>query len=199
MRKKTQERRFRAMPFDALPGTLEVDSLTALLEQRNVKPVDWDALAAHKEAQLRAFGPSFWYRHQTLLGITLIGSIAFMAVTAGAANAIASPLSSVPLWISMAWMCLIAALIVGGVFRARAGSHWEERWLPADMLKFSGVPEPIAALARSMKSAIPGSTLILGELVRESAVIDPYLLLVRGDERVCLGIWDDRGTVVFAK
>jgi hypothetical protein len=40
---------------------------------------------------------------------------------------------------------------------------------------------------------------ILGELVRESVTIDPYLLLVRGEERVCIGVWDDTGIIASAK
>jgi hypothetical protein len=47
-------------------------------------------------------------------------------------------------------------------------------------LETAGVPEPIAAMARSIHRQVPGSTVILGELVQESIVLDPYLLLVRG-------------------
>jgi hypothetical protein len=187
------------MPLDALYGTIGADSLASLLEQRDIKPVDWNTLAAHKQAQLQKFGPTFWYRHQRLLGLTLIASIGFMALTAGAANSIMLPSSPVPLWISMAWMCLVAGLMVSGVFRASAGSHWEERWLPIDMLETSGVPQPIAAMVRSISREIPGSTVMLGELVRESIVVDPYVLLVRGEERVCVGVWDDRGIIAPAK
>jgi hypothetical protein len=187
------------MPLDALCGTIGADSLAVVLDQRELKPVDWNTLAAHKQAQLRKFGPTFWYRHQALLGLTLIGSIGFMALTAGAANAAMPPSSPVSLWISMAWLGLVAALINSGVFRARGGSHWEERWLPIDLLETSGVPVPIAAMARSISREIPGSTVILGELIRESIVLDPYLLLVRGQERICLGVWDDRGIIASAK
>lgn len=187
------------MPLDALSGTITAESLSDLLEQRDIEPVDWGALAAHKQAQQRKFGPTFWYRHQASLGFTLVGSIGFMALTAGGANSMMPPSSQGPLWISMVWMCFVAALIVSGVFRARAGSHWEERWLPVDRLETSGVPASIAALARSMHREIPGSTLILGELIQESVVLDPYLLLVRGEERVCLGVWDDAGIIAAAK
>jgi hypothetical protein len=187
------------MPLDALSGTVGAEPLAVLLEQRDIKPVDWNTLAAYKQAQLRKFGPTFWYRHQTLLGLTLIGSIGFMALTAGAANSIMQTSSLVPSWISMGWMCLVATLIVSGVFRASAGSHWEERWLPIDLLESSGVPEPIAATARSLHREVSGLTVILGELVRESVIIDPYLLLVRGEERVCIGVWDDTGIIASAK
>jgi hypothetical protein len=186
------------MPLDALSGTAGAESLAISLEQWDIKPVDWNTLAAHKQAQLEKFGPSFWYQHQRLLGFTLIGSIGSLALTAGAANSLMQPSSPVPLWISMAWMCLVAALIVSGVLRVHAGSHWEERWLPIDRLEISGVPEPIAAMARSMHRKVPGSSVILGTLVRESVVLDPYLLLVRDEERVCLGLWDDTAIIASA-
>ncbi|MEA2745203.1 MAG: hypothetical protein QOG25_3574, partial [Acetobacteraceae bacterium] len=158
------------MPLDALCGTIGADSLAVVLDQRELKPVDRNTLAAHKQAQLRKFGPTFWYRHQALLGLTLIGSIGFMALTAGAANA-AMPSSPVSLWNSKAWQGLVAALTISGVFRARAGSHWEERRLPIDLLETSGVPLPIAAMARSISREIPDATVILGELIRESIVL----------------------------
>ena len=52
-------------------------------------------------------------------------------------------------------------------------------------------------MARALQKQVPGSALILGELVQERAVLDPYLLLVRGGERVCLGIWD--GNTIVAR
>jgi hypothetical protein len=39
----------------------------------------------------------------------------------------------------------------------------------------------------------------MGELMQESAILDPYLLLVLGEERVCLGVWDDAGIIASAK
>ena len=98
----------------------------------------------------------------------------------------------------MGWLTMLAGLILGGVFRARGGSHWEERCLPVDRLEASGVPGQIAAVARSLHRESPGSTLVLGELIRESVVLDPYLLLVQGDEHVCLGVWDDDGLIASA-
>jgi hypothetical protein len=187
------------MPLDALARTAGAEPLAELLEQRDIKPVDWSTLAAHKAAQLRQFGPTFWYRHQTALGVTLIASIGGMALTAGAANSMMLPSSWIPMWISMGWMCLVAGLIVSGVFNARAGSYWDERWLPIDRLEAAGVPEPIAAMARSLHREMPGSTVVLGELIEESVVIDPYLLLVLGHERVCIGVWDDEGIIASAK
>src|SRR4051794_39498785 len=186
------------MPFDGLTLRTHDESLSALLAERNLHPVDPNTLEAHKQTQLKAFGPSFWYRHQIWLGIALMGSVGCMAFTAGVANSVSRPASPVSLYITMGWMCVWAALIFSGVFRASAGSRWEERWLRGEMLEDAGVPEPIAATARTLLADAPGSTLILGELVRESVVLDPYLLLVRNGEHVCIGVWDDTGIIASA-
>jgi hypothetical protein len=52
------------MPLDALSGHGCAESLAISLAQREIRPVDWNTLAAHKQTQLEKFGPSFWYRHQ---------------------------------------------------------------------------------------------------------------------------------------
>jgi hypothetical protein len=81
----------------------------------------------------------------------------------------------------------------------RAGSHWEERWVPVDWLADLDVPEPIARLARDLSRKVPGASLILGELKQEYVVLDPYLLLDRDGEQVCLGIWDNNEIVAQAQ
>jgi hypothetical protein len=187
------------MPLDVLTPTVRTETLADLLAQHDIRPVEEATLTAHKLAQQRRFGPSFWYRHQGALGVALIGSVGFMALTAGAVHSLMPASSSVAMWISNGWIALMAALIVSGVVRARAGSHWEERWLPADRLERAGVPEPIAATARDLHAKAPGATLVLGELKMDTVVLDPYLLLVRGEERVCLGVWDDDGIIAIAR
>jgi hypothetical protein len=58
------------------------------------------------------------------------------------------------------------------------------------LLETYGVPRSIAAQARLLLRELPGAMLILGELVQDTAVLDPYLLLTYRGERICLGIWD---------
>lgn len=178
------------MPFDALVAPPQPKLLSEMLAERGITPVSQEVLHAHKQAQLERFAPSFWYRHQPILPVALLGSVGCMAASGGFAQRALSDASPVPGWLTLAWMCIIGLLIGAGVFRVRAGSYWEERWVPADWLRGLGVPEPIAALAREMCRQVPGSTLILGELKQEYVVLDPYLLLVCDDETVCLGIWE---------
>ena len=183
------------MPFDALliPPRL----LAEILEEHGATPVSLEALAAHKEAQLERFAPSFWHQHQTWLPVGLIGSVGCMALGGGIVNG-AYPGSMLPSWLSLFWLAVMALLILFGVFRVRAGARWRESAVAVGMLSELGVPSPIARLARDLLAEARGSTLILGELVQEELVLDPYLLLQFGQERVCLGIWDERHIVAAA-
>ena len=185
------------MPFDALVAPARQMSLREILADHDTSPVSLEALAAHKQAQVERFAPSFWFRHQALLPTALLGSVAGMAASGGVAQQLqnGSPWPSV---LTLGWMCVIGMLIGAGVFRVRAGSHWEERWVPIGWLEDLGVPERIAALARTMHREAPGSALILGELIQDEVVLDPYLLLERDGDLVCLGIWEDGQIVACA-
>jgi hypothetical protein len=106
--------------------------------------------------------------------------------------------SIVPSWLSLFWLGVMTLLIVFGVFRVSAGARWEERCVEPDMLIGAGVPLPIARLGRDLQREAAGSSLVLGELLQEEVVLDPYLLLRCGGERVCLGIWDERRIIAAA-
>jgi hypothetical protein len=186
------------MPFDALIAPARPRLLADVLLDQGLEPVSWQRLAAHKRAQLETFRPSFWQQHQTWLPVGLIGSVGCMAASGGFANRI-MPASMLPSWLALGWMCVIALLVVFGVFRGHAGSHWEERWVAGAWLRGLGVPEPIAAIALSLHREAPGSALILGELVQEEVVLDPYLLLEHYGEQVCLGIWDGGRIIACAE
>lgn len=179
------------MPFDALLAPARPRLLVEIVEEYGTTPVPLEALAAHKQAQLERFAPSFWHQHQTWLPVGLIGSVFCMAMSGGIANGML-PGSLLPSWLCLFWLGVMMLLIVFGVFRVRAGARWEERVVAAEMLIELGVPAPIAILARDLRREARGSVLILGELLQQDVVLDPYLLLECGDERICLGIWDGR-------
>jgi hypothetical protein len=186
------------MPFDALLFTPARPRLLAeLFDEHGAEPVPMAALAAHKQAQLERFAPSFWHQHQTWLPVGLIGSVACMALSGGITNRM-MPGSLVPSWLSLLWLSVMTLLIVFGVFRVSAGAQWEERFVSADMLIELGVPPRIAWLARDLQRDAQRATLILGELKQQEVVLDPYLLLECGSERICLGIWDERRIIATA-
>lgn len=185
------------MPFDAMPAPRPPGTLGQILDRYGAAPVSLDVLSAHKRTQLERFAPGFWNRHQAWLPVGLIGSVFCMAMSGGIANR-ALPNSLLPSWLSLFWLGVMTLLIVFGVFRLSAGARWEERPAAPDMLLQLGVPLPIARLARDLQQEAKGSGLVLGELLQEEVVLDPYLLLEQGSERVCLGIWDGRRIVAMA-
>jgi hypothetical protein len=184
------------MPFDALIAQVRPRLLAEILDELGAMPVPLEALAAHKRIQLERFAPSFWHQHQTWLPVGLIGSVLCMAMSGGIANG-ALPGSLLPSWLSLFWLGVMTLLIVFGVFRVSAGARWEERFVAAEMLIELGVPMPIARLAGNFRREASGSALIMGELLQQEVVLDPYLLLEYGSERVCLGIWDG-GRIIAA-
>lgn len=186
------------MPFDALLAPARSRLLADLLVDHGATPVPMAALRAHKQAQLERFAASFWHQHHAWLPVGLIGSVACMALSGGVSNRMLMG-SLVPSWLCLFWLGVMTLLIVFGVFRISAGAHWDERFVAADSLLELGVPLPIARLARDLAEHVPDATLILGELLREEVVLDPYLLLDRGGERVCLGIWDGRRIIAAAR
>jgi hypothetical protein len=187
------------MPFDAMVAVTRQRSISETLERHDLTPVAWDYLAAHKQAQLEKFGPSIWYRHQAALSMALVIASPVVGALAGAIQGFTAHSSALTIGSSFAWMCLVAVVTGTGLIRLRAGSHWRERWVATGLLDDLGVPEPIAATARMLRRDLPGATLILGELMREEAVLDPYLLLKYGNESVCLGIWEDGQVIACAE
>ncbi|MGC1411773.1 MAG: hypothetical protein WA864_22835 [Acetobacteraceae bacterium] len=186
------------MPFDALIAPPRPRLLAEVLDDHGVSPVPLQALAAHKQAQLERFAPSFWHQHQTWLPVGLIGSVFCMALSGGLANRTLAD-SLVPSWLSLFWLGVMALLIVFGVFRVSAGAKWEERGVTAEGLFALGVPRRITLLARDLQRDAIGSTLVLGELLQEEVVLDPYLLLDCGGEQICLGIWDGPRIIAVAR
>ena len=185
------------MPFDALVAPVRPKSLVDVLDEQGVTTVPWAFLDAHKQAQVEKFTPSFWHQHQTLLPVGLLGSVACMATSGGLANGV-MPGSAFPSVLTLLWLAVMTMLIVLGVFGAHGGSRWEERWVAGQWLEGLGVPVPIAITARALHRDLPGSSLILGELLQEEAVLDPYLLLEHDGQSICLGIWDGHRVIAAA-
>lgn len=186
------------MPFDALFAPSESRTLAQVLDDRCIVPLDPARLAAHKRAQLARYQPSFWQRHEAWLPIALVGSVGCMAVSGGLTHGIAADASLLASAPTLIWMSSFALLIVFGVFRVRAGAYWQERTVAVQDLNRLGVPGGVAATARLLHRDLPGSELILGELVQQEVVVDPYLIVMYDDAMACLGIWDDAGVIACA-
>src|ERR1700733_6143417 len=155
-----------AMPFDALIAPPEAKTLAQALDDRRIVPVGWASLAAHKQTQLTRFQPSFWQRHEAWLPIALVGSVGCMAASGGLTHAITASASLLTWTPTLIWLGSFALLIVFGVFWVRARAYWQDRNVPAEDLDRLGVPRAIAATARKLHRDVPGSELILGELIQ---------------------------------
>ena len=175
------------MPFDALVAVARQRTIADSLEDHGLNAVPWQTLAEHKVEQQRRFGPSFWYRHQAMLSIMLVVTSPAAGAIAAASGGFTAHSGVLAITGSFVWMCMVALITGTGMIRLRAGSHWEER----QVLTFADAPEPIARVARLLKSEVPGARLILGELKREETVLDPYLIMEYQGECVCLGIWEN--------
>ncbi len=207
------------MPFDALIAPPPPRTLDQALADHCLAPVGWARLAAHKQAQLGRFRPGFWQRHEAWLPIALVGSVGCMAASGGLTHGI-GPLEIGALGIgawgigawgigvaaallawspTLIWLGSFALLIVFGVFRGRAGAEWQQRNVTMDELDRLGVPAQIAATARMLVRELPEAELVLGELVEDAVVLDPYLIVRCNGAAACLGIWDDQGMIARAE
>jgi hypothetical protein len=184
------------MPFDALVAVTRQSALSDTLDDHGLNPVSWETLAAHKSAQQRRYGPSFWYRHQAAVSIILVAASPIAGAIAGASGGFTAHSGVLAITGSFMWMCMVALITGTGLVRLRAGSYWEEREVAASFL--ADVPEPIARIARLLHDDAPGSRLILGELKRQETVLDPYLLIEHGGECVCVGVWENDRVVACA-
>lgn len=177
------------MPFDALIAPPPTD----LLGPPAVSPVPERTLEAHCAAQLRRFGPNAWYRHRRSVAAVLLGLMALMGASAAWAPA------GMPRTLGCALPFLVlagfATLVAAGRIRMRGGAEWRERWIMPAQLAEEGVPAEIAGIACRLQAEEPRARLVLGELVEDASVLDPYLLLEQDGVRICLGIWDETGIV----
>jgi hypothetical protein len=186
------------VPFDALLAPSEPKTLAQALDDRCVVPIALARLTAHKLAQLARYQPSFWQRHEAWLPIALVGSVGCMAASGGLTRGFAADASLLGSAPSLIWMSSFALLLVFGVFRVRAGAYWRERGVAVEDLERVGVPGDVAATARLVHRDLRGCGLVLGELVQQEVVVDPYLIVTYDGEMACLGIWDEDGMIACA-
>ena len=186
------------MPFDALLAPARPRLLAEMLDEHGATPVPLEALAAHMQAQRERFAPSFWHQHQTWLPVGLIGSVVLHGDERRprqrrAAGLVAAVLAQPVL----AWRDDAAHRVrrVPGASPARAGRSVS--W-PPEVLVELGVPPRIALAGARPAARGARRDLVLGELVQQEVVLDPYLLLECDGERVCLGIWDGKRIIAAA-
>ncbi|HKT19682.1 MAG TPA: hypothetical protein VJR47_16650 [Stellaceae bacterium] len=183
------------MPFDAImlrspaPNLPGLPPLEAAAARAGLKRFDLALLERHKSLELGRHPPSWGYRYRGLLrlafGLVLVaGGLGFIELAAHG-----SPLAGIGMAI-----CLIALLAFVQSKKMRGPAHWQERPAPA----LAGVHPRIAHEARRLRAELPEVEFRLGELVQDRVLLDPYLVAIKGDERLLLGIWNGTTVLVCA-
>ena len=171
------------MPFDATtPVRL---GLNDLLAYYGIQPVSMELLARHKVEQVRVARASFL---ATWKPWAIGGSL---ALTAGVLLGCAILLPILGLTVISVIFARVLYQPVMGKPMVRQG-----RWVEYRDVAHYVAPPPIARIALDLMDRHPEGVLILGKLVQNEVVLDPYLLFKLNDEQVCLGIWD--GGVIAA-
>jgi hypothetical protein len=170
------------MPFDALVRTTH-QNLPDALAFYGIEPVSDEVLVRHKREQMRLTRASFLvtWKPWMLLGTLVLGVAAY--TVDGWETGIVAAISTM--------LFVMGRAMYGGV-RPLLG---QGRWRETANVPYWVAPQPIRDVARDLLDHLPEGKLIIGKLVRDEVVLDPYLLFEWRGEQVCLGIWDLDGIV----
>jgi hypothetical protein len=86
--------------------------------------------------------------------------------------------------------------MIGGL-RLKGRAYWQQT--NAVTYLDPTIPEPIREVVQKVRRTMPANALlIIGELIQNEAVIDPYVVVHLNGERACLGIWLDDKVIACA-
>lgn len=176
------------MPFDAT--TL---SLHQTLELAGIRAVPDAVLEAHKAEQLRRHPGSWAGRHLNGVLFLLMGTSFFGALLMAVSGLLLHLSDAIILPTGL--LSFTASSIALAPIRVRGSARWIEAvtWPASAPLAVQDVAR------RAWRAGSPHACLIVGELRQDSVLLDPYLLLVRGEECVCLAIWDGEEVLHIAE
>lgn len=173
------------MPFDAI-----APSFTSMVNYIGIEPVDPELLATHKLREVRRHPGSWWYHHRHLAEavISVLFSFGVLSIIFGGSLAMAfgSAMCSV---FALGGLALLLLLLFSGVLLGRLILIGPATWVESDVT-WNEVPPTISAMARYVLHKVPGCTVVIGRLTQDIQVLDPYLVIRRNGEEVCLGVWD---------
>ena len=187
-----------------MPLDMRETRLADLAAWHGVRPIPIDTLRAHVQSQLHKHRGSWWFRHAGLgtllaIGCFLFSGMAGIICTFGAIlaahnhNGDAAGTWAVGLlafWGICTWITTKGFFSVAGV-KVHGPALWRE--YEVHSLRTMDIPEPIRDKADVLWREVPDAKIVVGKLIQDSVVIDPYLVLRRGEDEICLGIWDDSG------
>lgn len=182
-------------------------TLTDELLYHGINPVPDLLLERHKQAEIDKHPADWGYRHHTVLtasiAATAIGSLVVFlgAVMQLIGTTIPSRAHLIVLFVSGAIILTmtIGMTIVerkqrrgGTIGRFMGPAIWHETevsYAAENMYKYV-IPHDLLTLARHAEAQIAGSTLVIGLLIQDTKLLDPYILLRTPLGEACLGIWD---------
>jgi hypothetical protein len=177
-----------------------------------ITPVPNDVLEQHKRAEVAKRPGSWLYRYHAVASIVLPLSFMGLVVATGFLLLMAIVTGYATVSLSM-FGGAVAFLMIGIAFtRSEALSStglrvygparwhefavydlnalmnmdvpWEIRQLAAKILRFSNSNDDIK--------------IVYGKLIQNYKVVDPYLVMRRGDDQIVLGIWDEHRIIHIA-
>jgi hypothetical protein len=180
------------MPFDGLRNATLAERLTWM----GITPVPDDVLERHKVEEAAKHPDQEGLLIQLVSGISLMGgaAVSTSAIVAHGNVTVVDVVSGIFLAVPVAIVLIMGIMLPLAMFgvRVKGPAAWRENYFHGQF-----VPASILALAREARQ-IYGSRLIIGELIQDRVLLDPYLILCVGSERACLGIWDGETVIAIA-
>lgn len=180
------------MPLDAQYKP----TLTDIVQWSGISPVPDVILNQHKQAEIDKHPPSWGFRYLTPLRNFASIAPAFASVGLILMQPSHFVNAATPI------LCLVSLVII--LYTAFARLKGPARWIEtyqgvAQVFDNATIPLPIRMLAVDAAVLVPGSWFIVGELIQKKVVLDPYLMMVVGDEQICLGVWDGAKIIHIAQ
>lgn len=175
------------MPFDALP--VHQRSLADTIARCGITPIPMAELRAYKAEQLTKHPASRLFPYVQMLRwgfLTLcVGCLVWLSKFHGGE------------WVwPLSGLIGLLGLIFADKVRFKGPAYWTEYHIYDN---HRSVPPDIQRLAEQVVSDLPSASIVIGILAQNRIVLDPYLVATYGDERVCLGIWDENRIIRIAE
>lgn len=189
-----------------MPLDMRQTSLADLATQVGVTPIANDLLERHKVAEIEKHPGSWIYAHSIYFEILF--NIALTFAVLGTTTGVT--LTFVCLFLDLRDDALIPAVLglvsfgIACVLISRQGyrTYGPGRWVETILswrvfLNDATIPKQARDIVRLIGHD-PDVQIVKGELVRNSVVLDPYLVMRRGDEQIVIAVWDDVGILHLA-
>lgn len=185
------------MPFDLLGGQT-VKSLTDHLTSIGIAPVPMATLKAHKAEQVRRHPANLLitYKPYAAIGVAVMLALGSPALLEG--NFDLLPV------VGMAGIAAFGTsflLIAGFCDLCNIRLRGRAIWFEDDIYRNAPLPDMppvIRKVVEDVRRFSPRVQVRYGQLIQRSELIDPYIVVECGDERACLGIWEDDRVVAVA-